>query len=495
MLKFFKKKVLYLEDYPCGLTGRIVVPSDPSYNQARQGYNRAIQQYPLIINYCANKCDVANAVIWSRKFHVSLRVRNGGHNYEGYSNGNCTLVIDVSSMNQIILDENKNLLTVQGGVNNRQVYEVVSSKGYPFPGGTCPTVGLGGYAMGGGWGLSCRYLGLGCDSLEEIELVNFEGCFVKANRCCNADLFWACRGAGGGNFGVIISMTFRLPPKVDKVTLIEIDYLHVDTEEQELFLEVWQEWLHDADPRVTLISRVYNSVNDGHAMLVRGIFYGSPDEAARIVKPFLEIPGVVYSIKSVTFLEAVTIIGSVYPSLEKFQSASRFVLKDFNRCKISELVGLIQQRPRGSVFAGLSMYALGGKVRTVKNDETAFFYRDAHYIIWLETVWEENRFAAENRNWVAGHFPTIASVTTGSYINFPYNKLPDYLKEYYGAHVDQLERIKKEYDPFNVFTFPQGIGSQGFWEPEWAGPLDDQTESLEKPPDDAAYRGFRYVRA
>jgi len=478
-------------DFLNGLTGRIVIPTNPIYNKARQDFNRAIQQYPIIINYCSNNHDVANAICWSRKFHVPLRIRNGGHNYEGYSNGNCTLIIDVSEMNHIDLDECENLLTVQGGVTNQQVYEFVSSKRYPFPGGTCPTVGVGGYSMGGGWGLSCRYLGLGCDSLEEIELVNYEGKIVKANRNCNSDLFWACRGAGGGNFGVIVSMKFRLPSKVEKVTLIEIDYLHVSEEEQKAFLQTWQQWLKDADPRVTLISRIYNSVNDGLAMLVRGIFYGRPKEAEQILKPFLELSGAEYSIEYVTFLEAVTIIGSSYPSSEKFKSASRFVLRDFSDRDISRLVGLIQKRSQGSVFAGLSMYALGGRVRDVGTDETAFFYRTANFIIWLETVWEENRFSEENNIWVSRRFPVLASVTTGSYVNFPYNNLPDYLEEYYGPHTCRLKKIKEKYDPFNVFTFPQGIGNKEkqLMEPDFS----EGNETSIKYSDDTPYRRFRYV--
>ena len=480
-------------NYPCGLTGRIVIPADPLYHEARKDYNRAIQQYPLIIDYCRDKHDVANAVIWSRKYHVPLRIRNGGHNYEGYSNGNCTLVIDVSGMTRMDLDECKNLLYVQGGVTNRLVYEFVSSKGYPFPGGTCPTVGVGGYALGGGWGLSCRYLGLGCDSLEEIELINYEGETIKADRNCNADLFWACRGAGGGNFGVIVSMTFRLPPKVGKVTLIEIDYLHRTAKEQEIFLETWQKWLRSADPRITLISRIYNSVDDGLAMLARGIFYGGPDEAEQIVKPFLELAGAEYSLEYITFLEAVTIIGSTYPPFEKFQSASRFVLQDFSRCEIPELVGLIRRRAEGSVFAGLSMYALGGRVREIAEEETAFFYRKAHFIVWLETVWEEKRFAEENRDWVNDRFPALASVTTGSYVNFPYNELPDYLEEYYDRHVRKLEWIKQKYDPCNIFSFPQGIRRE-LSLPEPESFENDREEETEKQSDDAVYRGFRYVR-
>ncbi|MBN7771855.1 FAD-binding oxidoreductase [Clostridium aminobutyricum] len=452
-----------------------------------------MQQYPCIINYCRDKWDVAHAVIWARKCHAPLRIRNGGHNYEGYSNGNCTLVIDVSEMTGIDLDERKNRLYVQGGVTNKLLYEFVASKGYPFPGGTCPTVGVSGYAMGGGWGLSCRYFGLGCDSLEEIELVNYEGNIIKANRNCNADLFWACRGAGGGNFGVIVSMTFKLPPKIDNVTLIEIDYLQVSPEEQEVFLQTWQEWLSDADPRITLISRIYNSVNDGLAMLIRGFFYGIPDEAEQIVKPFLELAGAEYDFEYVTFLDAVTIIGSNYPDFEKFQSVSRFVLKDFNECEISALVKLIGERPEGSVFAGLSMYALGGRVSEIETDETAFFYRNAHFIIWLETTWEENRFKEANRCWIYDRFPALASVTTGSYVNFPYNELPNYLEEYYGAHASTLKKVKAKYDPFNIFTFPQGI-----WRkcqpptPDFCEKGIDETLTMKS--DDAAYRGFRYVR-
>lgn len=480
-----------MNDYFSGLTGRIVTPKDPLYSVARQDYNRAVQQFPLIIDYCRDERDVANAVVWSRKNRVPLRVRNGGHNYEGYSNGDGVLVIDVSGLDRIKIDEEKNLLTVGGGVTNRRVYDFVSSRGYPFPGGTCPTVGVCGYSTGGGWGLSCRYLGLGCDSLAGIGLVNYEGKLIKASRSLNADLFWACRGAGGGNFGVIVSLEFILPRKVDKVTLIEIDYLGVGSQEQEDFLRVWQDWLRGADKRVTLISRIYNSAADGLSMLVRGIFYGGPDEAERLLAPFLALAGADYSFSYVTFLEAVTVIGSVYPPFERFQSASRFVTQDFTSAEIPRLVGLIRERAPGSVFAGLSMYALGGRVSEVGRDETAFFYRGAHFIIWLETVWEDARFAAQNRAWVGRRFPILAAVTTGSYVNFPYRGLRYYLSEYYGAHVPALEKIKRKYDPLDVFTFPQGLRSDGT---EIAEPRSDFSDPARGRPDGAALRRFRYVR-
>jgi hypothetical protein len=377
------------------------------YNELRQDYNRAVQKYPLAIVYCREKDDVCNAVRWAEEHGVSLRIRSKGHHCEGYSNGNCTLIIDVSEMTGIDLNEEAGLLFLQGGVTHETVCSFVSSRGYPFPGGTCPAAGVVGCALGGGWGLSCRYLGLGCDSLVEIELVNFEGKLIRASLAHNADLFWACRGAGAGNFGVIVSMTFSLPERVGKVTLIEIDYLHRSRPEQEAFLEAWQKWLHDADNRVTLIARIYNSPEDGPAMLVRGIFYGEPDEAARILKSFLDLDAAVLNLESVSFLEAATLLGSACPPFELFTSASRFVGRDLEPGEINRAVDLIQDRAPGSVFAGLSLYALGGRVAQVGTDETAFFYREAHYIIRLETVWEDELFARDNTVGKPAFSPTL----------------------------------------------------------------------------------------
>jgi len=485
-----------MKDFLYGLTGHIITTFDPIYSEARQGFNRAIQQYPLIIVYCLNIRDVSNAVIWSRKHCVPIRIRSGGHNYEGYSNGDCILVIDVSRMNNMNIDECTDKLYVESGVTNMQVYGFVASKGYAFPGGTCPTVGVSGYALGGGWGLSCRYFGLGCDSLEEIEMVNYEGNVIKANQRNNSDLFWACRGAGGGNFGIIVSMTFRLPPRINKVTLIEIDYLNVSSEEQEEFIHTWQQWLKTADNKITLISRIYNSVNDGLAMLVRGIYYGETEEAKRIIMDFLALDGAEYNIEYVTFIEAVTIIGSAYPSSEKFQAVSRFVLRNFNCDEITEIVRLIKERPQGSVFAGISMYALGGSVSEIEVSDTAFFYRNANFIIWLETIWEERRYAEENRKWIYNQSQYLEAVTKGSYVNFPYGKLPDYLEEYYGAHANILTRIKMKYDPLNVFTFPQGIKDSCY---DHNAPaisnllMEDDEDNIVNQPDDSRYRGFRYV--
>ncbi len=117
---------------------------------------------------------------------VPIRIREAADiTTEGYSIGNDVLVIDVGNLNRLEIIDNH--LYAEGGVNNKQLYDFISKEGYPFPGGTCPTVGLSGYASGGGWGLSCRLLGLGCDSLIELELVDAEGKLIKANSVENKE--------------------------------------------------------------------------------------------------------------------------------------------------------------------------------------------------------------------------------------------------------------------------------------------------------------------
>lgn len=481
----------------------VITPCDQAYDQARQGWNRAIQQYPCEIVYCTNAAQVSAAVCQARQQGRTLRVRSGGHNYQGYSNGDCTMVIDISGINHMELDERVGVLRVGAGVTNQQVYAFTGARGYAFPGGTCPTVGVSGYALGGGWGLSCRYLGLGCDSLLEVTLIDAQGRLVTASQAQNSGLFWACRGAGGGNFGVVVEMVFRLGPKVENVTLIELDYLHADSVRQQAFLRAWSDWLAHADNRMTLIGRVYRSPQDGEAMLLRGIFYGTPDQAQTMLQGFLTLQPTGVTLEYIPFLQAVHIIGSSYPAYERFSAVSGFAQAGNIAKHAPMLVGLITRQAKGAVFTGLSLYALGGQVAQTAVDETAFFYRNADSILWLQTVWEDETFAADNRCWLAQRAPLLASVTVGSYVNFPYGGLPCPLEQYYGLHAQHLREIKAQVDPCNVFSFPQGIFPQQAYthaplpQGEALHAQGGALDSLQSAADAMAgnYRGFRYVRA
>ncbi|WP_407309580.1 FAD-binding oxidoreductase [Desulfosporosinus sp. SB140] len=434
-----------------GLTGKVIWPFDPEYEQARQEYNRAIDAYPIAIVYCFNNQDVANAIHWAEKHQVRLRIRSGGHNYEGYSTGTGKLVIDTTLMNHIEVDAINNVVKVQAGTRLRKLYDVLYEHGYAFPGGTCPTVAISGLVLGGGIGLSARYLGLTLDSLLEAEMVDAKGNIIVANQHCHSDLFWALRGAGGGNYGVVTSYTFQLKKKVDKITLFQLQWNN-NRSARFKFLSVWQEWLEDLDRRMSAFGRVYKQ-----GVLLFGFFYGNPAEARKILEPILKIPGITFeNIEYVDYIEAVNTIANTYPASEKFMDTGRFMYKHLSKNNICNIIKILDKAP-SDYNSLIKVYSLGGAVRDVPKSKTAFYYRKAKYILDISSSWEENDEAAINEAWVAKGFKYIKELTFGSYVNFPYIRLKDYERAYFGHYVKVLQSIKNKYDPCNVFSFPQSI--------------------------------------
>lgn len=441
-----------------GLTGEVVTVKDPVYDEARQEWNRAINKFPLVIVYCERKKDVVNAICWARKHHVSIRIRSGGHHYEGYSTGDLVLVIDISRLNELKLDKQRNMLKIEAGAKNTEVYDLIGSNGYVFPGGTCPTVGVSGFTLGGGWGFSSRLYGLGCDGLIELELVDYQGRLIRANKYCNSDLFWACRGAGGGNFGVVISMTFQLPePTNCPVTLVRFYYVGTTREKQAQVMNVWQNWLPGLDKRMTVVASFYNAEGEGLGIFATGFFYGSSERAREILQPFAEVEGFRVELETSSFLEAVKKVEETYPPSEKFKSTGRFVQRCYSPSELKHIADLVHEPAAGSVYAAVSFYAMGGEIMCVAKRETAFYYRDARYIMGIQSVWTEDSAAEENRKWVSNRFEYIKSITEGSYVNFPISKLRNYECEYFGGNAKRLDKVNKKYDPYNVFKFPQGL--------------------------------------
>lgn len=440
------------------LTGEVVTRNDFSYEESRRAWNRAIDKYPLVIVYCYNKKDICNAISWARENVLPIRIRSGCHNYEGYSTGNDVVVIDVSRMNNIYIDEEKNTVKIQGGVRNRELYEALGAKGYPFPGGGCPTVGVTAFALGGGWGYSSRFFGLGCDLVTEVEVIDYEGNLIIANENYNRDLFWACRGGGGGNFGVVVETTFKLPEKNKMATLINIDYKNIEKDEAISIFEMFQNEFENLDKRINFKMAIYNSEDKGRGIKFTGLFYGNKEEANKILKPFKDISiRMDFNLRYITVLEANTIIQDSHPEYERYKSTGRFVCKNYTRSEMEDIINLTNTRPDGSIYVAISLYGLGGAVLDVDKYSTAFYYRDAKFIMGLQSVWEDPKYAEINREWVKGIFNPVKLITTGSFVNFPFSELEDYEKEYYGENINKLREVKRKYDPYDIFNFPQGI--------------------------------------
>lgn len=441
-----------------GLTGEIVTKEDFKYEEERKAWNRAIEKYPSVIVYCKTEEDIINAIKFARINSLSVRVRSGRHHYEGYSTGNDLLVIDVSKMNKIYIDEEKAIVKIQAGTRNREIYEATGKKGYPFPGGGCPTVGAVGFALGGGWGYSARLLGLGCDRVVEIELVDSDGNLLVCNKDINEDLFWALRGCGGGNYGIVTSMTFNLPPKIEMATLVNIDFNNIDFEENIDLVQAWQEKYKVLDKRANFKMAIYNSSEKGRGVKIVGMVYGDKKLATEVLKPIKDIvTSGTYSLKYMSVLDVNREIQDSHPEYERYKSSGRFVYRDYTREEIADLIKLIDERAEGATYTAITFYGLGGVIKEVKKDSTAFYHRDANFILGFQSVWEEAKYAQANVKWFKEKLNYIKPLTNGAFINFPYSDLDNYEEEYYGENVNLLRLIKEKYDKNDFFSFEQDI--------------------------------------
>lgn len=198
------------------LTGRLVFPESPDYESARLLWARQFSKFPLAIVFCQNVQDVVNAISWCREHDVAFRARSGGHALEGWSSLDGGVVIDVSDMNRIDVDERAGVATVQTGATQGAVVDALGRMGYTIPSGGEVDPGIAGVLLGGGIGLLARSMGLACDHLLGVEMVIPSGQqgaqVITADEHNNADLLWASRGGGGGNFGIATSFTLVSAP-------------------------------------------------------------------------------------------------------------------------------------------------------------------------------------------------------------------------------------------------------------------------------------------
>lgn len=435
------------------LSGVVVTKESPNYEECCLSWNRAIEKHPLVIVYCEENQDIIQAIKWAKQYGVPFRIRSGTHHYEGYSTGDQLLVIDVSCMNRIELNETT--VTVQGGVRNRELYEAVCGAGYPFPGGGCPTVGVAGYTLGGGWGYSSRLFGLGCDQLIEAEVITADGQLIVANANQHEDLFWALRGSGGGNFGVVTSLTYRLPEKIEMATLINIDYRHVGFAKVVDVALRYQRFFKNLDRRLNLKMAMYNSETKGKGVKLTGLFYGSKEEAQDLLSLFQDATD--FDFYYMTVLQANREIQDSHPEFEMYRSGGRFIHRDYSADELLTMLDLIDERAQGSLYTAITFYGLGGAIADIEKDETAFYYRDASFILGFQSVWEDPKYRAINNEWVLERFNVLATYTRGSFINFPIVQPGDYEKNYYGDNLEALKAVKRKYDPEGIFHFEQAI--------------------------------------
>jgi FAD/FMN-containing dehydrogenase len=439
------------------LTGRLVVPSSPDYESARLDWARQYNRFPLVIVFCQNTQDVVNALRWCREHNVAFRARSGRHALEGWSNVDGGVVIDVSEMNQIHVDTDAKLATVQTGATQGAVVEALGKLGYAIPTGGEVTPGIAGVTLGGGIGRLTHPMGLACDHLVGLEMVVPSGKqgaeVLQVDEHHHADLLWACRGGGGGNFGIATSFTFKIRP-LSTVTIYEATWGAADWEHLRELLSVWQELAPDADDRLGSVFFA-NSQQDG-TIESNGFFIGAEEARLRqLLQPLLAIGTPTVTIQTLPYLEAWLhfALPNEPPHNDKFSSV--FVYDSLPPTAIETVHGFLTDAPQPE--CNIWCLNWGGVMRRMPTDATAFFHRRARYYIEWDSPWTTTTEEQQAITWIERFRVALQPYVKGSYVNVPDLAIHDYGTTYYGDNFARLREVKRKYDPENVFHFEQSI--------------------------------------
>ena len=460
-----------LQGLRAGLRGRLLEPGDRGYRSLSTPSNGRFGNIrPQAVAVVAGAEDVAHCVRWCREHDVPFVVRGGGHNYAGYST-TTGLVISTASLTGLGYQAPTGRLRAGSGILNRELYSLLPQQGqgrWVLPLGTCPGVGIAGLVLGGGIGPSAPWAGLAVDALRSTTLVNAEGEIVKASEAREPELFWAIRGAGGGNFGIHTDFTFQMVP-VPTPMVTTFIVRSVGRDSCTAALVAFQR-LRIAHPRtVTGIATTEVDPSGAIAGEVRGQVIGDEALARDLLAPLLGVAGLDVVITERPWWEAFAGWLAQVPAPGSWWVRSRYAYDAIPDDALGRQVDHLAAFPgpttqRKASF--LLMGEVGGAVDDVARTDSAYVHRGASAIARYNVNWPmpgastcgPGRIPSDIREWVDVGWDELSGVTAAeSYQNFPDRALTDWADAYYRENLPRLIAAKRRYDPDNVFTYGQSV--------------------------------------
>jgi FAD binding domain/Berberine and berberine like len=442
------------------LDGDLVPRGGKGYAQARLGWNpRFDDTRPLAVAYAETIADVRRVIGWASDHDVRLATRSGGHSFAGYST-TPGIVLDLSRLTNVHVNAD-GTAAVAAGAKLGSVYARLWSRGRAVPFGTCEAVGVSGLTLGGGHGYSSRALGLACDNVTRIEVVTADG----KPRVCDAqrepELFWALRGAGAGNFGVVTKLVYRTHP-VDFVTTVNLRWPWANTR------QVVKDWQAFAPTAADSLSSTLSFASPPPAggtpsVAVNGQVFGTRDEALALLAPLTDAvrPTRVAAVHR-PFISAVTYFAADNPARRSFAAKSNYGLAPLPAAAIDVIIAAFESAARdprlGAV--GSLLFAHGGAINRAVGGPTAYVHRSALFSIRYSAFWSTTApadVAEAHLGWVRNTHAAMQPFVHGAVTNYADPELEAWGSEYYGSHLGRLVAVKRHYDPDNLFRFPQSI--------------------------------------
>jgi FAD/FMN-containing dehydrogenase len=449
------------------IRGQVIRAGAPGFLAAAHVYNERFDSVlPRWVARPLDAADVRRAVNWGVAHGVPLRARSGGHSYAGYSTLSGGVVLDLRNMRRIAIDVHNRKATIGAGAQLIDVYAALAARGMTIPAGSCPSVGIAGHALGGGMGLAGRRFGLTADNLLSAQIVTADGQLRTVSSHTNPDLYWALRGGGGGNFGVVTSFTFRVHPIPSTVAWFIVTWPFSSGSDA---LAAWQGWAPHARSELTSIFHLNGGGPD--PVRITGQYFGPASDLGRLLEPVTAVSGASVQSGDLGYLDAQLLWAGCSPTPSaltpchtagtrpggtlmrmNFQAKSDYVAKPLPAAARDALVAAAQDRAQLPGSGAILFDSYGGAINQVAPAATAFVHRRVLFCLqylsyggggaWLDST------AARMRGYVTG----------GAYFNYTDPGLEGWQTAYYGSNYPRLLKIRREIDPHHYFNFPQAIG-------------------------------------
>ncbi len=447
-----------IEEFALNLRGKLVMPTDASYNETRKVYNGMINKHPGMFVMCVDVADVIASVNFGRENNLLIAVRGGGHNGGGLGLCDDGIVIDLSGIKFIRVDTSNNTVRVGGGNIWGEVDHATHPFGLAVPAGIISTTGVGGLTLGGGVGHLSRKYGLTIDNLLEADMVLADGSVVTVSADQNSDLFWAIRG-GGGNFGIVTSFKFQAHPVKNVIggpTLWPI-------EKTEEIMEWYHEFLNNAPDDLngfitTMIIPGPPFPEHLHLKQFCGIVWcytGDPDKFQEIFKPVRDKNPLFEHVGEMPYPSIQTLFdGLMPPGMQWYWRADFFnELGPEVRAQHLEFGSNIP-----TPLSQMHLYPISGVASRVGAEDTPWAYRDAKYAGVIVGVSPSPNDVDKITNWCKGYWEALHPYSSGgAYSNFMMVEGQERVQASYKHNYNRLAEIKRKYDKNNLFSVNQNI--------------------------------------
>jgi FAD/FMN-containing dehydrogenase len=443
------------------LSGTLLRPGNPVFAEKASPWAlKYATTVPQAIAVCASETDVQTCLQWARANNVGLVARAGGHSYGGYST-TTGLIISTAGLSTINYNSGSNRLTVGGGIRNADVRSFIQAQSLnkAITHGRCPGVGVAGLVLGGGIGFNMRAHGFTCDQLRETRMVLADGRILTCNESENADLFWACRGAGGGNFGIHTSFTFE-PFTVTNLSVFDLTWTRQLPQVVAAIQDMTRNAPRTLGLKLSLIARKQSGVTVLNLSLI-GQLAGPLSELTALLVPILhQYKPDRSDISYVPYWDGQDKLTD--PGLPEYShERSRFVKGDLSTEAIALIFDQLTAWPGTSKQALWKYFLLGGAINDKRVDAMAFAHRGYSMLSSLELEWgpdDSRDLLAQNEQWLGQfHEQMEPHTSSASYQNFIDPSQRGYLQAYHGSNLAQLRTVKRKYDPSNMFAFSQSI--------------------------------------